>query len=103
MFPGGGSVLTPSARGELSENSTPEKVLKVLKPLRRLGTPMWAHKRPPEVGGGNRLPDLAVVVVVLVVGVLREVGALFNIYVYSITSYVLLFTYALLILLVGTR
>ena len=48
MCPGGGSVLAPSARGDLFENNTFAKVLKVLSMLRRQGTPMRAHKRPPD-------------------------------------------------------
>jgi hypothetical protein len=43
-----GSVLAPSAQVDLPENNTLEKVLKVLKHLRRQGTPMGAHRRPPD-------------------------------------------------------
>ena len=49
-----GVSFSPSARGDLSSNDIPEKVLKALKHLRRQGTPMRAHKRPPDFPLGSR-------------------------------------------------
>ena len=48
VCPGGGSVLAPSARGDLSQNNTFAKVLKVLSMLRRQATPTRAHLQLPE-------------------------------------------------------